>query len=159
MASKKKMIASILVAFLVGLGGGYCVSKYQSQIEWIFVHVKTWHIVTTFNLTMNNDASPTFFVSGEKWRITWETIVPSASEMTGSNVDFGEISILIYNESSPNREFAVRSFIWLDLSMHDVHTMGVHYVYEGRGYYFIELRSIVLLPLALTVDFIIESYY
>ena len=108
---------------------------------------------------MNNNVSPTFFIPGEEWRITWEAIVPSASEKTGSNVELGQISILVYNEIVPNEEFTMRSSIWCDLSGHDVHTMGVHYFYEGRGYYFIELRSIVLLPLALTVDFIIESYY
>ena len=158
MIIERKLIALILVAFLIGLGGGYFISKSQSQIENLF-GIKTWHIMTTFNLTMNNNVSSTFFIPGEEWRITWEAIVPSASEKTGSNVEFGQISILVYNESAPNKEFAMRSSIWYDLSGHDVHTMGVHYFYEGRGYYFIELRSIVLLPLALTVDFIIESYY
>ena len=158
MSIERKLIALILVAFLIGLGGGYFISKSQSQIENLF-GIKTWHIMTTFNLTMNNNVSSTFFIPGEEWRITWEAIVPSASEKTGSNVEFGQISILVYNKSVPNKEFAMMSSIWCDLSGHDVHTMGVHYFYEGRGYYFIELRSIVLLPLALTVDFIIESYY
>jgi hypothetical protein len=159
MITKKKLVVlALVVTFLLGLGGGYYISKNQSYIENLF-GIKTWHTVTTFNLTMSNNTSPTFFISGEKWRITWEAIVPSASEKTGSNVDFGQISILIYNGSFPDREFAMRSSIWCDLSGHDVHTMGVHYIYEGKDYYFVKLRSIVLLPLALTVTFIIESYH
>jgi hypothetical protein len=153
MITERKLIALIFVAFLIGLGGGYFISKSQPQIENMF-GIKTWHTVTTFNLTMSNNSSPTFFISGEKWRITWEAIVPSASEKTGSNVDFGQISILIYNESMPDREFAMRSFIWCDLTGEDVHS----YARARAGYYFIKLRTIAILPYALTVTFKIESY-
>jgi sulfite exporter TauE/SafE len=33
MATRKKLLTSLLVAFLIGLGGGYLISKSQSQIE------------------------------------------------------------------------------------------------------------------------------
>jgi hypothetical protein len=156
MITERKLIALISVAFLIGLGGGYFISKNQPQIENLF-GIKTWHTVTTFNLTMSNNTSPTFFISGEKWRITWEAIVPSALGKTGSNVDFGQISILIYNESMPDREFTMRSFIWCDLTGEDIHSYGVYYI-NGKGYYFIKLRTIAILPYALTVTFKIESY-
>lgn len=156
--TKRKLIVLVSITLLVGSSLGYYISKNQPQIERM-LGIKAWHIVSIFNLTITDNVSPTFFISGEKWRITWEAIVPSASEKTGRNVEFGQISILVYNESVPNQECAMRSSIWCDLSGHDVHTMGVHYFYEGKGYYFIKLRGIVLLPLALTVTFIIELYY
>jgi ABC-type transporter Mla maintaining outer membrane lipid asymmetry permease subunit MlaE len=55
MIIERILIALILVAFLIGLGGGYFISKSLSQIENLF-GIKTWHTVTTFNLVVSNNS-------------------------------------------------------------------------------------------------------
>jgi hypothetical protein len=57
-----------------------------------------------------------------------------------------------------DRGFAMRSFIWCDLTGEEIHSYGVYYI-NGEGYYFIKLRTIAILPYALTVVFKIESYH
>jgi hypothetical protein len=84
---------------------------------------------------------------------------PESVKIIGSNNDYGEISTLIYNSNHSDHEIGVRSVIWLDLSGHDVHLMNVNYIGEGIGDYFVELRNIVIVPLALTVTYNVESYY
>ena len=102
-------------------------------------HDKTWHFVTSFTLSFDEEPlSPLFFIQGQKWRIMWE---PQEIETWSG--------FLIWDENG----YAIE---WVQVSAFQVDhpdAKGIHYVPQGEDSYYIECLY------GPTVDFTIESYH
>lgn len=92
------LISGLCVGFLLGL-------NYES-IQYAFGR-KTWRVITTFSLTIENRFSPTFSIPSNEWRVIWEATIPWDTHSL-----LGEVQIVIYNATNIIREISMRQFIW-----------------------------------------------
>ncbi|MCD6242231.1 hypothetical protein J7K06_00850 [Candidatus Bathyarchaeota archaeon] len=143
------LLTSFVLAILIsGLCVGFLLGLNYESIQYAFGR-KTWRIITTFSLTIENRFSPTFSIPSNEWRVIWEATIPW---------DFhpllGEVQMVIYNATDIIREISMRQFIWWEKTGQDFRVQGIYY-FQGRADYLIELRGLIFTP----IDFIIEAYF
>jgi len=175
----KKLIALVFVALLAGLAGGYI---FKSEIS-LLKPSETWHFVMSFTTNETQRTSPSFYLSGTKWRIKWNLIAieePAPEEFpyyyalnkTLWRITFGGWNgFLVYDESRyviSTLDIALYQFDTLyrrnatiagggEINWYyenDPNIKGICYLVYGEGKLYIEVRGLDT-PIALTI----ESYY
>jgi len=154
---ERKLIVLVFIALLIGLGGGYGlgVAIYQPQISTIQSNIsdiqsilfqnKTWHIVASFNLSVDGEwVSSVFSIQGELWRINW-------TEAGRHGSVSGWAGFLI---CKPGQYVIEAVDLRPALSGPLVWSGGTHYMHGVPGDYFIILQGIG----ADGISFTVESY-
>ena len=157
MSVEKELVVLVFIALLVGLGGGYGLGiviyqpqilTMQSDISYIqsmLFQNKTWHIVASFNLSVDREwVSSAFSIQEDFWRINWTEagrhgsvsgwagfLICKPGQYVIEAVDLGPV--------------LSGSFIW---------SGGTHYMYGMPGDYFKILVGIG----ADGISFTVESY-
>jgi len=157
MSVEKKPIVLVLIALLIGLGGGYGlgVAIYQPQISTIQSNIsdiqsilspnKTWHTMANFNLSADHEwVSSVFTIHAELWRINW-TKAGNFMSVTGW------AGFLI---CKPGQYVIEAVDLRPALSGPLIWSGGTHYMYGVPGDYFIILQGIG----ADGISFTVESY-
>lgn len=133
---KKKMVALISVALLIGIGLGYVVGSIARLRE-----NKMWHFVTRFTLCPDlypgreYEISRSFFIQGEQWRIIWDG---------GGHFHTYSTPTIVVRDENEN----MIDVFCVDLGK------GIYYIHQGKGNYTIRQNGVQS-----PINYTIESYH
>jgi len=152
---ERKLVALVFSALLIGLGGGYGlgIAIYQPQISTMQSEIsdiqsmlfqnKTWHMIASFNLSVDREwVSSVFSIQGDFWRINWTEIGRHGSVSGWAGFLICKLGQYVIEAVDLGPALS-GPFMW---------SGGTHYMHGVPGDYFIILRGIGADGISFTVE-------